>query len=169
MSGNGISWAICKSAPRSRQITTQAPHHSVFTGRMPFLPPNQQLKPPKASTLRGEINSKVIERPGVHAFHRVWNQFPASLRQPRTNLPDSNPPVPVTTTTSSIDSPLSSFITPSLFHSSLKPPFSATPSLCSLPFLLQYLLPGLPGLTDTAEYILFSHFFSFCSRIARGT
>ena len=30
MSGNGTSWAICKSAPRSRQITTPAPHHSVF-------------------------------------------------------------------------------------------------------------------------------------------
>ena len=42
MSGSGISWAICKSAPRSRQITTPAPNHSVFTGRMPFLPPNQQ-------------------------------------------------------------------------------------------------------------------------------
>ena len=33
---------MCKSAPRSRQITMPAPHHSVFTGRMPFLPPNQQ-------------------------------------------------------------------------------------------------------------------------------
>ena len=30
MSGSGISWAICKSAPRSRQITTPTPHHSVF-------------------------------------------------------------------------------------------------------------------------------------------
>ena len=41
VSGSGISWAICKSAPRSRQITTSAPHRSVFfTGRMPFLPPN---------------------------------------------------------------------------------------------------------------------------------
>ena len=30
MSGSGISWAICKSAPCSRQITTPAPHHSVF-------------------------------------------------------------------------------------------------------------------------------------------
>jgi len=29
VSGSGISWAICKSAPRSRQITTPAPHHSV--------------------------------------------------------------------------------------------------------------------------------------------
>ena len=33
VSGSGISWAICKSAPRSRQITTSAPHHSVFTAR----------------------------------------------------------------------------------------------------------------------------------------
>ena len=30
VSGSGISWAICKSAPRSRQITTPAAHHSVF-------------------------------------------------------------------------------------------------------------------------------------------
>jgi len=44
VSGSGISWNIglCKSAPCFRQITTPAPHHSVFTGRMPFLPPNQQ-------------------------------------------------------------------------------------------------------------------------------
>jgi len=30
VSGSGISWAICKSAYRSRQITMPAPHHSVF-------------------------------------------------------------------------------------------------------------------------------------------
>ena len=42
VSGSGISWAVYKSAPRSRQTTTPAPYHSVFTGRMPFLPPNQQ-------------------------------------------------------------------------------------------------------------------------------
>jgi len=30
VSGGGISWAICKSAPRFRQITIPAPHHSVF-------------------------------------------------------------------------------------------------------------------------------------------
>ena len=44
VSGSGISWAICKSAPRSRQIIK--PHqHTItqfFTGRMPFLSPNQQ-------------------------------------------------------------------------------------------------------------------------------
>jgi len=30
VSGSGISWTICKSASRSRQITMPAPHHSVF-------------------------------------------------------------------------------------------------------------------------------------------
>ena len=30
VSGNGIRWAICKSAPRTRQTSTPAPHHSVF-------------------------------------------------------------------------------------------------------------------------------------------
>ena len=29
--GSGISWAICKSAPRSRQITTPAPHRSPLS------------------------------------------------------------------------------------------------------------------------------------------
>jgi len=44
VSGSGISWTICKSAPRSRQITNHAstPPLKFFTGRMPFLPPNQQ-------------------------------------------------------------------------------------------------------------------------------
>ena len=30
VSGSGISWTICKPAPRSRQISMAAPHHSVF-------------------------------------------------------------------------------------------------------------------------------------------
>ena len=42
---SGISWTICKqSAPRSRQITTPTPHHSIFTGQMLFLMPNQQCQ-----------------------------------------------------------------------------------------------------------------------------
>ena len=39
MSGSVISWARCKSAPRSRH---QHPTTQFFTGWMPFLPPNQQ-------------------------------------------------------------------------------------------------------------------------------
>jgi len=41
VSGSGISWAICKSAPRSREITLQQPTTHFFKGQMPFLPPNQ--------------------------------------------------------------------------------------------------------------------------------
>ena len=40
VSGSGISWAVCKSASRSRQITTPAPHHSVFY-RLDALPATQ--------------------------------------------------------------------------------------------------------------------------------
>ena len=32
VSGSGISWPICKSAPCSRQTTTPAPHHTVCYG-----------------------------------------------------------------------------------------------------------------------------------------
>jgi len=40
-----ISWTICKqSAPRSRQITTPTHHHSIFTGQMLFLMPNQHCE-----------------------------------------------------------------------------------------------------------------------------
>ena len=41
VSGSGISWAICKSAPLSRQITMPVPHHSVFY-RPDALPATQQ-------------------------------------------------------------------------------------------------------------------------------
>ena len=41
VSGSDICWAICKSAPHSRQ-PRQCPTTQFFTGRMPFLPPNQQ-------------------------------------------------------------------------------------------------------------------------------
>ena len=50
MCGSGISWAVCKSAPHSRQITIPAPYHSVFTGLMPFLPPNQQRQSTEGTT-----------------------------------------------------------------------------------------------------------------------
>jgi len=52
VSGSGISWIVCKSAPRSRQITTPAPHHSFFTGLMPFLPPSQQRQSSEGTALK---------------------------------------------------------------------------------------------------------------------
>jgi len=48
----GIDWTICKqSAPRSRQITTPTPHHSMFTGQMLFLMPNQQYQSTEGTCL----------------------------------------------------------------------------------------------------------------------
>jgi len=44
VSSSGISWAVCKSPSRSRQITKPALLHSVFTGRMSFRSPNQQCQ-----------------------------------------------------------------------------------------------------------------------------
>ena len=50
VSGSGISWVICKSAPRSRQITMPAPHHSVFLqARCPSCRPTNSVKALKAA------------------------------------------------------------------------------------------------------------------------
>ena len=51
VSGSGISWATCKSAPCPRQTTTPAPHYSVFY-RPDALPAAQ----PTASKHRRQIN-----------------------------------------------------------------------------------------------------------------
>jgi len=49
VSGSGISWAICKSAPRPRQITTPAPYHSVFLqAGCPSCRPTNSVKALKA-------------------------------------------------------------------------------------------------------------------------
>ena len=44
MSGSGISWAVCKSAPCSRQITTPVPHHSVLQAGCPSCHPTNSVK-----------------------------------------------------------------------------------------------------------------------------
>ena len=62
VSGSGISWAICKSAPRYRQITMPAPRHSVFTGQMPFLPPNQQRQSTEG------IHLVSVKDKGLHSY-----------------------------------------------------------------------------------------------------
>jgi len=44
VSGSGINWAICKSAPRPRQIITPESHNLVFTGWMPSCHPTKSIK-----------------------------------------------------------------------------------------------------------------------------
>jgi len=76
--GSGISWAICKSAPRCRQTTTSAPHHSVFY-RRDAIPSTQ----PTASKhwrhillykLRDKYTSTSLYCLGTEA--RVWTNLP---------------------------------------------------------------------------------------------
>jgi len=74
VSGSGISWAIRKSAPRSRQITTPVPHHSVFTGRMPFQPPNQQHQSTEV-VIALVIVLKIIHSRNRDTQPRAWSEF----------------------------------------------------------------------------------------------
>ena len=63
VSGSGISWARCKSAPRSRQINMLAPHHPTtqfFTGWMPFLLPNQQRQSTEGK-ISGSLNMQNLK------------------------------------------------------------------------------------------------------------
>ena len=72
VSGSGISWAICKSVPCSRQTTTPAPHHSVFY-RLDALPAAQ----PTASKhwrYTTENTTNEYNRPIIHVIPS-WMQF----------------------------------------------------------------------------------------------
>ena len=90
-------------------------------------------RPPTSSSLR------ITDRSFQYASPRLWNQLPASLRQPRTNHSDCDSFRPTSATSfSTVDSPLSPSITPSLFHSRLKT------------FLFhKYFHPRLPSLFQT--------------------
>ena len=59
---SGISWAICKPES-SLQTTTPAPHNSrSFTGRMPFLPPNQKRQSTKGIATLRVVTAKPIRK-----------------------------------------------------------------------------------------------------------
>ena len=60
VSGSGISWAICKSAPHSRQITMPAPHHSVFY--RPYALPVAQPTASKHSLITRKFSSKLCTK-----------------------------------------------------------------------------------------------------------
>ena len=62
MSGSGISWAICKSAPRSRQITIPALHHQFLQAGCPSCRPTNSVKALKANNatfVTSNINIRV--------------------------------------------------------------------------------------------------------------
>ena len=55
VSGSGTRWAICKSAPRTRQTTMPAPYRTVF-----YRPPNQQCQSTESSALTLLPNSSMV-------------------------------------------------------------------------------------------------------------
>ena len=73
VSGSGISWATCKSAPRSRQITTLAPHHSVFLqAGCPSRHPTNSVKALKC--LLFSLSDSVTNLlQTYYIFHRIFN------------------------------------------------------------------------------------------------
>jgi len=61
VSGSGINWAICKSAPRSRQVTTPAPHQSVF-----YRPDARPATQPTVSKhWRQNIHADILFKKGI--------------------------------------------------------------------------------------------------------
>ena len=52
VSGGGISWAICKSASRSRHITRPAPHHCFLQAGCPSCRPTNSFKALKVKALK---------------------------------------------------------------------------------------------------------------------
>jgi len=63
VSAGGISWAICKSAPRFRQMTMPAPYHSVFfrPDALPATQPTASKHWRQKLTLSSFVQESIIE------------------------------------------------------------------------------------------------------------
>ena len=68
MSGSGISWAVCKSAPHSRQITMPAPHYSFLQAGCPSCRRTNSVKALQAN--RGQYLQFTNH---CHHFHNSRN------------------------------------------------------------------------------------------------
>ena len=84
-SGSGICWAICKPAPRSRQITTPAPHRWVFLqAGCPSCHPTNSVKALKAKALKAKYNGRkmvVIQLVLVIVVDDAQEHWSVALRQ----------------------------------------------------------------------------------------
>jgi len=78
VSGSSISWAICKSAPRSRQITTPAPYHSSFLqARCPSCRPTNSVKALKALSKQAKriaIHHNLVRIPRHDKLVGLWQE-----------------------------------------------------------------------------------------------
>jgi len=91
-------------------LITVQPHRSTRSSSVVTL-----SRPLSSSSLR------ITDRSFRYASPRLWNQLPASLWQPRAGLSISDCDLPTYASSAfSINSPLSTSINPSLFHTELK-------------------------------------------------
>jgi len=61
VSGSGISWAVCKSAPHSRLITMPAPHHSSsLQAGCPSCLPTNSVKALKAEWSQTKVDRNIF-------------------------------------------------------------------------------------------------------------
>jgi len=108
-------------SPTYKVLTTNQPPylHHLISLQPPRSTRSSSLvtlaRPPTSSSLR------ITDRSFRYASPCLWNQLPSSLRQPHLSPSVSDLSVHAPTTSShSVNSPLSPSITPSLFHSQLK-------------------------------------------------
>ena len=106
--------------------------YKVFTTTKPLCLQNLITVQPPRSTRSSSLATvarpstspylRITDRSFQYASPRLWNQLPASLRQPRTNLSNCDSPsfLSGTSCVGSINSPLSSTITPHSFMSGLE-------------------------------------------------
>jgi len=102
-----VTYKVLTTAQPSylHHLITVQPHRSTHSSSVVTL-----SRPPSASSLR------ITDRSFRYASPHLWNQLPASLRQPCTGLYTSNSDLPMPVTSPlSINSPLSSSIT--ILHS----------------------------------------------------
>jgi len=147
--------------------------HKVFTTTHNLI----TVQPPRSTRSSSLVT---FARPSTSSSLRItdrsfWNQLPASLRQPRTNLSNCDAPIPLSGTSwassiGSVDSPLSSSTTPHSFIPALKHSFSANPSHRSRSLLFFFRTDS----TDSVDCLLLSlsvftfSFFFFFSQLKVG-
>ena len=115
--GSGY-WRHRIQAPLYKVLATQPPHlHNLISV--------QRLSSTRSSSVvtLARPSSSITHRSFRYASPCLWNQLPLSLRQLHSGTCSSiyDSPIPSPITSSSVDSLLRTFITPSLFHSRLKP------------------------------------------------
>ena len=81
VSDSGISWAICKSAPRSRQITMPVPHHSCFLqAGCPSCRPTNSVKALKLVTSLTIFKNHGSLKAGTQQHHQNLKRHFVDLR-----------------------------------------------------------------------------------------